>query len=89
MEFDRITQTRNSLFLVQVHPICLPSSPQLRESRFENTTPFVAGWGAIQFSKPIKITVSIGIVSSNVKTNLLCFIKDFRKFRYFTNKINF
>jgi len=37
---------------MEVHPICLPSSPKLRESRFEKKTPFVAGWGAIGFNGP-------------------------------------
>jgi len=36
----------------QVHPICLPSTPELRNQRFENTNPYVAGWGAIQFNGP-------------------------------------
>lgn len=38
-------------FIDQVHPICLPTAPEMRSSTFEGEKPFVAGWGSTQFSK--------------------------------------
>jgi secreted trypsin-like serine protease len=56
-------------FTMQVHPICLPNSPDLRNNRFENSSPFVAGWGAIQFNGPSSSTlrqVQVPIVADAV-----------------------
>lgn len=32
-----------------IRPICLPPIPSLPTSQFEDTTPFIAGWGTVEF----------------------------------------
>lgn len=32
-----------------IRPICLPTVPSMLNNQFENTTPFIAGWGTVEF----------------------------------------
>ncbi|XP_035739812.1 venom protease-like [Vespa mandarinia] len=39
-------------FSQNIHPICLPIIEPLIHSNFDNTFPFIAGWGAVYFNGP-------------------------------------
>jgi hypothetical protein len=42
---------RDVTYTDEIHPICLPITPDARTRNLTNTNPFVGGWGTVQFSE--------------------------------------
>lgn len=39
-------------FSTNLHPICLPVTPEIRNKDLDDTFPFIAGWGSVYFNGP-------------------------------------
>ena len=41
---------RDVTYTPEIHPICLPVTPEAKARNLTNTNPFVGGWGTVEFS---------------------------------------
>ncbi|XP_050477684.1 venom protease-like isoform X4 [Bombus huntii] len=61
---------RDVPFSEYIHPICLPIEASLENNKFEGYNPFVAGWGALNFSE--SYTNALMELQLPVVTNAVC-----------------
>ncbi|XP_076477265.1 venom protease-like [Bombus vancouverensis nearcticus] len=59
-----------SYFSEYIHPICLPIEKSLRNKNFVGYNPFIAGWGALNFSE--SYTNALMELQLPVVTNTVC-----------------
>lgn len=65
-----LTLSRSAENLPGVHPICLPWQSDQRSKSYINSTPFVAGWGALYFNGPT--STNLQLVTVPVVDNSNC-----------------
>nr|XP_033200379.1 venom protease-like [Bombus vancouverensis nearcticus] len=72
--FSNVTHTRvvggRPAKLEYIHPICLPIEKSLRNKNFVGYNPFIAGWGALNFSE--SYTNALMELQLPVVTNTVC-----------------